>query len=84
VTIRWTEAAIRDLEELHAFISADRAAAADRTVDSVLNAVETRSERSRDSSTLSGIRAAGHAGERDKGARSRPMVDRISCRQRCY
>jgi plasmid stabilization system protein ParE len=30
MTVRWTEAAVRDLEELHAFIAAERPEAANR------------------------------------------------------
>jgi toxin ParE1/3/4 len=41
--VRWTEAAVRDLEEMHAFIARaqNRPEVADRTVDSIMNAVET-------------------------------------------
>ena len=41
MTIRWTEPAVRGLEELHAYLAADRPEAADRTVGSILNALET-------------------------------------------
>lgn len=41
MTVRWTATALQDLEELHAFIAADRPEAADRTVDSILHALET-------------------------------------------
>jgi toxin ParE1/3/4 len=41
MTVRWTGPAVRDLEELHAFIAADRPEAADRTVESILDALQT-------------------------------------------
>ena len=59
MTVRWTEAALRDLEELHAFIAADRPEAADRTVDSILNALETAAR----------FPESGRAGTRVKGTR---------------
>jgi addiction module RelE/StbE family toxin len=57
--VRWTEAAVRDLEELHAFIAADRPQAADRTVDSILNALETAAR----------FPESGRTGARVKGTR---------------
>ena len=40
MTIRWTPTALRDLESLHAYISDDKPAAADATVDKILRGIE--------------------------------------------
>jgi toxin ParE1/3/4 len=41
--IRWTAAALRDLEALHAFVAEDNSRAAAREVDEILSAVDALS-----------------------------------------
>jgi addiction module RelE/StbE family toxin len=59
MTVRWTEAAVRDLEELHAFVAADRPETANRIIDSILNALEATAR----------IPESGRPGTRVKGTR---------------
>lgn len=40
MTIRWTPAALRDLEALHAYVAEDNPAAAAQTVDTILNGID--------------------------------------------